>query len=59
MTPETITVAELNAMSDEEYAKLFPHGPQFKGFVLALGKGDMETARRLQEELDHQTRKAD
>lgn len=43
-TPDEITVAELDAMSDEDFAALFPAGPAVAGLILALCQGDMAVA---------------
>lgn len=32
-----ITVAELDAMTDEEFVSLFPAGPAFAGMIVSLG----------------------
>lgn len=37
-TPDVITVAELNAMSDADFLALFPAAPAVVGFIVSLGQ---------------------
>lgn len=44
-TPDVIPVAELEAMSDEDFAALFPAGPAVAGLITALAQqSDMAVA---------------
>jgi hypothetical protein len=44
-TPDVITVAELDAMSDEDFIALFPAGPSVAGLIVALSQqADMAVA---------------
>lgn len=42
-TPDVITVAELDAMSDADFVALFPGGPAFVGLIRSLAAEVVET----------------
>lgn len=44
-TPDSISTAELDALSDEDFCALFSGGAAFIGLIVALGQAALESVQ--------------